>query len=34
MIDIDETQKLTKGQGHEVKGQGQIYNNVKILVSL
>ena len=25
IIDIDETVKLTKGQGHKVKGQGHIY---------
>ena len=31
MIDIDETLKLTQGQGHKVKGQGQICNNVKNL---
>ena len=29
IIDIDEMLKLTKGQGHKVKGQGQIFNNVK-----
>ena len=29
MIDINETLKLTQGQGHNVKGQGQICNNVK-----
>ena len=26
MIDINEMLKLTKGQGHKVKGQGQIYS--------
>ena len=30
MVNIDETLKLTQGQGHKVKGQGQICNNVKI----
>ena len=34
MIDIDETLKLTQGQGHKVKGQGQIGNNVKSLFRL
>ena len=34
MIDIDETLKWTQGQGHKVKGQGQICNNVKKLVKL
>ena len=29
MIDIDETLKLTQGQGHKVKGQGHIGINVK-----
>ena len=29
MIDIDETLKLTWGQGHGVKSQGQIYSYVK-----
>ena len=29
MIGIDEKFQLTKGQGHKVKGQGQICNNVK-----
>ena len=29
MIDIDETLKLTQGQGDKVKGQGQLCNNVK-----
>ena len=32
-IDIDETVKLTKGQGHKVKGQGHIYVLCEILVS-
>ena len=30
-IDIDETLKLTQGQGHKVKGQGHICIYVKIL---
>ena len=25
MVNIDETLKLTRGQGHKVKGQGHIY---------
>ena len=25
IIDIDETLKLTEGQGHKVKGQGHVY---------
>ena len=33
MIDINETKKLTQGQGNKVKGQGQICTLVKILVS-
>ena len=33
MIDNDETFKLTKGQGHKVKGQGYICNYVKLLFS-
>ena len=32
MIGIDETLKWTQGQGHKVKGQGQICNFVKIRV--
>ena len=28
-IDNNETKKLTQGQGHEVKGQGQICNFTK-----
>ena len=32
IIDIDETLKLTKGQGHKVKGQGQICNYRKKMV--
>ena len=28
-VDIDVTLKVTKGQGHKVKGQGQIYNYMK-----
>ena len=31
IIDIDETLKLTKGQGHKVKGQGQICIYVELL---
>ena len=34
MIDIDETFKLTQGQGHGVKGQGQINSYVKKLIRL
>ena len=34
MIDIDETFKLTQGQGHRVKGQGQINSYVKKLICL
>ena len=34
MIDIDETLKLTQGQGHKVKGQGQICDVVKHLFRL
>ena len=33
IIDIDETVKLTEGQGHKVKGQGHIMCLCKILVS-
>ena len=33
MIDIDETLKLTQGQGHKVKDQGHIRNYVKLLFS-
>ena len=33
MISIDEMLNLTQGQGHKVKGQGQIYNFVNKLVS-
>ena len=29
MINIDDMLNLTKGQGHKVKGQGQICNFVK-----
>ena len=32
MIDINKTEKLNQGQGHKVKGQGQICNFVKIRV--
>ena len=31
ILDIDETSELTQGQGHGVKGQGQIGNYVKKL---
>ena len=31
MIGIIEMLKLTQGQGHKVKGQGQICNYVKLL---
>ena len=34
MIDINETKKLTEGQGHKVKGQGQICNFTKKLFLL
>ena len=34
IIDIDETVKLTQGQGHKVKGQGQICIYVKFLFRL
>ena len=33
MIDINKMMKLTSGQGHKVKGQDEIFNHVKILVS-
>ena len=33
MIDIDKTFKLTQGQGHRVKGQGQIKSFVKKIES-
>ena len=33
MVDIDETLKLTQGQGHKVKDQGHICNYVKLLFS-
>ena len=32
MIDVDETLKLTQGQGHKVKGQGHIGIYVKKIV--
>ena len=32
IIDIDETLKLTQGQGHKVKGQGHIGIYVKKIV--
>ena len=34
MIDTNENIKLTQGQGHRVKGQGQIKSYVKTLVRL
>ena len=34
MISIDKMLMLTKGQGHQVKDQGQICNFVKILILL
>ena len=34
MIDIDETLKLTQGQGHKTKGQGHIRINEKLLFRL
>ena len=34
MIGINEMLKLTLGQGHKVKGQGQIHNFVKNLFRL
>ena len=33
IVDIDETLKLTQGQGHKVKDQGHICNYVKLLLS-
>ena len=33
MVDIEETFKLTQGQGHKVKDQGHICNYVKLLFS-
>ena len=33
-VDIDATLKVTKGQGHKVKGQGQIYSYMKKLFGL
>ena len=33
MVDIDETLKLTQGQGHKVKDQGHICSYVKLLFS-
>ena len=29
MVHIDKTLKLTHGQGHKVKGQGQVYSYAK-----
>ena len=34
VMDIDETAKLTQGQGHKVKGQGHITIYVKFLFRL
>ena len=34
IIDIDETLKLTQGQGHKVKGQGHIGIYVKKLLTM
>ena len=34
MIDTNKNIKLTQGQGHRVKGQGQIKSYVKTLVRL
>ena len=34
MIDIDETFKLTQGQGHGVKGQGQMNSFVEKMIRL
>ena len=34
MIDTNKKIKLTKGQGHKVKGQGQINSYVKKLILL
>ena len=34
MVNFDETLKLTRGQGHKVKGQGHIYIYEKILFRL
>ena len=34
IINIDETVKLTEGQGHKVKGQGHICVYVKFLFRL
>ena len=33
-VDIDATMKVTKGQGHKVKYQGQIYSYMKKLFGL
>jgi len=33
LISIAEMLKLTKVQGHKIKGQGQIFKNVKKIVS-
>ena len=34
IIDIDETLKLTQGQGHKVKGQGHLGIYVKIVLTI
>ena len=34
IIDIDESIKLTQGQGHKVKGQGHICVNEKLVFRL
>ena len=34
MVNIDETLKLTQGQGHKIKGQGHIRINVRLLFQL
>ena len=34
LIDIDATLKLTQGQGHTIKGEGQICINVRLLFRL
>ena len=33
-VDIDATSKVTQGQGHKDKGQGQTYKFVKTLIWL
>ena len=34
MVNIDKTLKLTRGQGHKVKGQGHICNYVNLLLAI